>query len=61
MRIDDETTAIHLQEILTRIGIKLSLRTIMRGQERLGRTFRGSACCRCKQNETFGLGLPEYI
>lgn len=45
MKLDDETTAIQLCEILTRHGIHLSLRTIMRSREQLGWTFRGSAYC----------------
>lgn len=45
MRADDETTAVQLCEILTRHGIQLSLRTILRSRDNLGWTFRGSAYC----------------
>ena len=45
MRSDDETTAMQLHELLTRHGIQLSLRTVLRIRERLGWTFRGSAYC----------------
>ena len=45
MRIDDETTAVQLHEFLTRYGIELSIRTIIRSRELLGWTFRGSAYC----------------
>ena len=45
MRNDDETTAIQLHEVLTRHGIQLSLRTVLRSREQLGWMFRGSAYC----------------
>ena len=45
MRLDDETTATQLHELLTHNGISLSLRTILRCREQLGWTFRGSAYC----------------
>ena len=45
MRSDDETTASQLHVILTRLGYKLSLRTILRCRTSLGWTFRGSAYC----------------
>ena len=45
MRNNDETTAIQLHNILTRHGIQLSLRSILRSREQLGWTFRGSGYC----------------
>ncbi len=45
MRADDETTAMQLHEYLTRFGISLNIRTVLRSREQLGWTFRGSAYC----------------
>lgn len=45
MRLNDETTAVQLHDILTRHGISVSLRTVLRCREQLGWTFRGSAYC----------------
>ncbi len=45
LNADDETTAIQLHEYLTRFGISLSYHTVLRSQEQLGWTFRGSAFC----------------
>ena len=45
MHSDDETTASQLHVILTRLGYKLSLRTILWCRTLLGWTFRGSAYC----------------
>lgn len=39
MRRDDETTTIQLHQILTRHGIELSLRTVLRSRGHLGWTF----------------------
>ena len=50
MRADDETTASQLHVILTRLGYKLSLRTILRCRTLLGWTFRGSAYCQLIRN-----------
>lgn len=50
MQLDDETTAIQLHEMLTRHGVQLSLRTIMRSRQQLGWTFRGSAYCQLIRN-----------
>lgn len=51
MRADDETTASQLHVILTRLGYKLSLRTILRCRTLLGWTFRGSAYCQVIRNK----------
>ena len=45
MTIDDETTAVQLQQILADSGHLLSLKTILRSRTKLGWTFRGSAYC----------------
>ena len=45
MRLDDETTAHQLHALLTRQGIDISLRTILRCRTALGWTFRGSSYC----------------
>ena len=45
MTIDDETTAVQLQQILADSGHPLSLNTILRSRTKLGWTFRGSAYC----------------
>ena len=45
MRLNDETTAVQLHDILIRHGISVSLRTILRSRQQLGWTFRGSAYC----------------
>ena len=45
MRLDDETTAYQLHQLLTNAGYSISLRTILRCRTSLGWTFRGSAYC----------------
>lgn len=45
MRIGDEATAVQLHEFLTRHGVGLSLRCVLRNRELLGWAFRGSTCC----------------
>ena len=45
MKLDDETTAVQLQEILLDNGHPLSLQTILTSREKLGWTYRGSAYC----------------
>lgn len=45
MKIDDETTAYQLLELLKEKGYTISLRTILRCRTSLGWTFRGSAYC----------------
>ena len=45
MRVDDETTAYQLHQLLTSKGYGLSLRTILRCRTALGWTFRGSSYC----------------
>ena len=45
MRLNDETTAMQLYDILIRHGISISLRTVLRSRQQLGWTFRGSAYC----------------
>ena len=45
MRLNDETTAVQLHDILTCHGISISLRTVLRSREQLGWTFSGSAYC----------------
>ena len=45
MRRDDETTASQLHVLLTSLGYRLNLRTILRCRTSLGWTFRGSAYC----------------
>ena len=45
MKIDDETTAYQLHEMLKEKGYTISLRTILRCRTSLGWTFRGSAYC----------------
>jgi hypothetical protein len=45
MRLNDETTAIQLHDILTHHGISVSIRTVLRSHQELGWTFRGSAYC----------------
>ena len=45
MRVNDETTAMQLYDILLRHGISISLRTVLRSRQQLGWTFRGSAYC----------------
>ena len=45
MRVDDETTAYQLHQLLTSKGYGLSLRTILRCRTTLGWTFRGSSYC----------------
>ena len=45
MRLDDETTAVQLHQLLKSKGYDLSLRTILRCRTSLGWTFRGSAYC----------------
>ena len=49
MRLNDETTAVQLHDILTGHGISISLRTVLRSREQLGWTFRGSAYCQLIQ------------
>ena len=51
MRADDETTASQLHVILTRLGYKLSLRTILCCRTLLGWTFCGSAYCQLIRNK----------
>lgn len=45
MQLDDETTAIQLQKILTDNGHPLSLKTILKSRDRLGWMFHGNAYC----------------
>ena len=45
MRLDDETTAMQLHEILLHHGISMSIRTVLRSRQTLGWTYRGSANC----------------
>ena len=45
MRLDDETTAYQLHQMLIQRGHAISLRTILRCRTTLGWTFRGSAYC----------------
>ena len=45
MRINDETTATQLYDILLRHGISISHSTVLRSRQQLGWTFHGSACC----------------
>ena len=45
MRLDDETTAYQLHQLLTNAGYSISLRTILRYRTSLGWTFRGSTYC----------------
>jgi len=45
MCLDDETTASQLYVLLTGMGHRLSLRTILRCRTSLGWTFRGNAYC----------------
>ena len=45
MRINDETTATQLYDILLRHGISISLSTVLRSRQQLGWTFHGSAYC----------------
>ena len=45
MRLDDETTAYQLHQLLTRRGYNISLRTVLRCRTAMGWTFRGSAYC----------------
>ena len=45
MRLDDETTAYQLHELLKTHGISISRRTVLRCRTSLGWTFRGSAYC----------------
>lgn len=45
MRLDDETTAIQLHELLISRGYNISKRTVLRCRTSLGWTFRGSAYC----------------
>ena len=45
MRLNDETTAIQLHDILTRHGISVLIRTVIRSRQELGWTFPGSAYC----------------
>ena len=45
MRLDDESTATQLHELLVHNGISMSFRTVLRCREQLGWTFRGSAYC----------------
>jgi transposase len=45
MKMDDETTAYQLHQMLTEKGYTISLRTILRCRTSLGWTFRGSAYC----------------
>ena len=45
MRLDDETTAYQLHNLLAGRGYDISLRTVLRCRTALGWTFRGSAYC----------------
>ena len=45
MRLDDETTACQLHQLLNSRGYQLSLATILRCRTSLGWTFRGSSYC----------------
>lgn len=45
MQADDETTAVLRQKILVNEEYPLSMKTILASCEKLGWTFRGSACC----------------
>ena len=45
MRLNDETAAMQLHDILTHHGISVSLHTVLRSRQQLGWTFRGSAYC----------------
>ena len=45
MRLDDETTAYQLHQLLTNAGYSISLSTILRCRTSLGWIFRGSAYC----------------
>ena len=45
MQTDDETTAYQLHKLLTSLGYKVSVRTVLRCRKDLGWTFRGSAYC----------------
>jgi len=45
MRLDDETTAHQLHQLLRDRGYSLSLRTVLRCRTSLGWTFRGSSYC----------------
>jgi len=45
MRLDDETTAHQLHQLLRDRGYSLSLRTVLRRQTSLGWTFHGSLYC----------------
>ncbi len=45
MRIDDETTAYQLHNLLKNRGFDISMRTILRCRTALGWTFRGSSYC----------------
>ena len=43
MRLNNETTAVQLYDILFHHGISISLRTVLRSRQQIGWTFRGSA------------------
>ena len=45
MRLDDETTAFQLHQLLTKKGYNLTHRTVLRCRTELGWTFRGSSYC----------------
>ena len=45
MRLDDESTAIQLHQLLISRGYNISKRTVLRCRTSLGWTFRGSAYC----------------
>ena len=45
MQTDDKTTAYQLHKLLTSLGYKVSVRTVLRCRKALGWTFRGSAYC----------------
>lgn len=45
MRNDDETMVVQLHEVLLQHGISIPLRSVLRGRQTLGWTFRGSAYC----------------
>lgn len=51
MRLDDETTATQLHQLLASKGYCISLRTILRCRAALGWTFRGSAYCQLIRDE----------
>lgn len=64
MQKDNETTALQLHYHLEKIGVSISLPTVLRSRQKLGWTFRGTHYCQmiCEVNKSKRLEWArEYL